>query len=345
MAPHEAREALPPPPEKGYWLALLLDGKGGARDLDWDGIRRWTPEQGGLWLQLNPHHEGAMAWLREESGLSERERHELLHCDDRPSLRLVGERGVVVSLVRASPRIEELKDMQTVRTWVDPTRAISLIERAAPVTSQALNLLREGRGPHTVSALFAWHVATTVNQLTLQAGELEHAVADLEFAAHDEERYPEAIREGQARVALLLRHVSPLKVITNRALTSAPSWVTEETLDLWRFAAEKARNADQILRIVQERSLTLHAYVSENLTLRMNSILLVLTVVSTVTLPATLIAAFFNINIGIPGRSLFHLESSLAFALTVGGLLLIAGLMYVVLRRQRLFQPTSKAPE
>src|SRR5690606_38549687 len=185
MDQHDTEEAPLPTPE-GLWLALLLDGEGGARELDWDAIQQWTPEQGALWLQLDPRNERAMEWLHEASGLSEQEYQEFLHCDRRPTLRPIGACGFVVSLIRPAPDAPDpWSGMVTIRAWIEPSRALILVNHMAPSSSQAAALLREGRGPHSIAALIAWHVATVVNQLTLEAGDLVQSIADLEFAVHE----------------------------------------------------------------------------------------------------------------------------------------------------------------
>ena len=38
--------------DDGLIHALVLDGKGGARSVDWEEIRKWIPEQGVLWLHF-----------------------------------------------------------------------------------------------------------------------------------------------------------------------------------------------------------------------------------------------------------------------------------------------------
>ena len=50
-------------------VALILDGAGGAKRLDRDALRRWTPQDGALWIQIDPAGQEGRQWLVEESGL------------------------------------------------------------------------------------------------------------------------------------------------------------------------------------------------------------------------------------------------------------------------------------
>ena len=55
----------------GLVHALLLDGSGGASELDWRKVTSWSAEQGCLWLQFNYAEAGAAEWLRGDSKLNE----------------------------------------------------------------------------------------------------------------------------------------------------------------------------------------------------------------------------------------------------------------------------------
>src|SRR5262245_31614763 len=80
------RSAPAPGPPDGLWLALVLDGQGGARELGWEGVRAWRPGQGPLWVHLDPRHPLAVEWLSEQSGLSVEQRQALLQTAERPRL-------------------------------------------------------------------------------------------------------------------------------------------------------------------------------------------------------------------------------------------------------------------
>ena len=52
----------------GLRFACVLDGRGGALQLDWAGIRDWSREDGVIWIHLERDAPEAEAWLRDESG-------------------------------------------------------------------------------------------------------------------------------------------------------------------------------------------------------------------------------------------------------------------------------------
>src|SRR5262245_5941131 len=53
----------------GLVHAFVLDGHGGGARLDWDGIERWKPEHGVLWINLDYAGPDAQQWLGMRSGL------------------------------------------------------------------------------------------------------------------------------------------------------------------------------------------------------------------------------------------------------------------------------------
>jgi len=52
----------------GLVFAFVLDGQGGGRTLDWDGIAAWRPADGTLWVHVNTDGVRASDWVREKSG-------------------------------------------------------------------------------------------------------------------------------------------------------------------------------------------------------------------------------------------------------------------------------------
>src|SRR3546814_3027392 len=75
--------------------AYLLDGKGGAAARDWEGVLRWQPTDGPLWIHLQATDPGARAWLTGESGLPALAAQALLEPDTRPRCTQIDGRPIV----------------------------------------------------------------------------------------------------------------------------------------------------------------------------------------------------------------------------------------------------------
>ena len=72
------------PATSGLLDALLLDGKGGAKRLDWDGVHSWSPNDVVLWINLDYSLPDAVTWLAEKSKIDEIAREALVDPDPRP---------------------------------------------------------------------------------------------------------------------------------------------------------------------------------------------------------------------------------------------------------------------
>ena len=55
--------------QSGLIFAYVLDGNGGGRIIDWEGLKQWSTDQGTLWLHLDYESEKVHKWLNEQSGL------------------------------------------------------------------------------------------------------------------------------------------------------------------------------------------------------------------------------------------------------------------------------------
>src|SRR5262245_42286683 len=74
----------------GLAFACVLDGKGGCRTLDWDGVRNWRPSDGVLWVHLE-RLEPASEWLRQESSIDPLICDALLAEESRPRVEDIGD--------------------------------------------------------------------------------------------------------------------------------------------------------------------------------------------------------------------------------------------------------------
>jgi zinc transporter len=81
----------------GLLFAYVLDGQGGGRELDWEGIRAWSPEDGVLWVHLDRTGEQARAWVSDETGIDKATTETLLMpAATRPRVQRIGDGLLVV---------------------------------------------------------------------------------------------------------------------------------------------------------------------------------------------------------------------------------------------------------
>jgi len=83
--------------------AVVLDGTGGGAALGWDGVARWRPVDGVLWMHLDYTSPEVRDWLATSSGLDPVVREALSDRDPRPRALAIGAALLVV--VRGIKRV------------------------------------------------------------------------------------------------------------------------------------------------------------------------------------------------------------------------------------------------
>ena len=106
-------------------VALILDGSGGARRLDREALRRWTPPDGALWVQVDPQLDEGREWLVDEAGLPEGDRDTLLRPVRQTRVEVVEGGGCMFSM--------RLRDAETGDTR--EARALARADRVVTVSS------------------------------------------------------------------------------------------------------------------------------------------------------------------------------------------------------------------
>src|SRR5881628_2631226 len=103
----------------GLIHAVVLDGNGGGRVLDWDGVEAWTPADGVLWLNLDYAVTEATTWLETKSKIDSIVASALTDPDPRPRAVAHGDKLLLImrginNNVGAAP-----ENMISVRAWID----------------------------------------------------------------------------------------------------------------------------------------------------------------------------------------------------------------------------------
>lgn len=115
--------------ETGLISGRILNRNGGASKADWDGIARWEPTQGILWVHLDYTLAPAVKWLNESSGLSPQTVKALTALDPIPESWFTDNditfvlRGVNLNQ-GAIP-----EEMVSIRGWLDQNRIITTRHR------------------------------------------------------------------------------------------------------------------------------------------------------------------------------------------------------------------------
>ncbi|MBX9635667.1 MAG: zinc transporter ZntB [Magnetospirillum sp.] len=292
----------------GLRFAALLDRTGGCLDLDWDGIARWRPEDGFLWIHLERDDPHAAAWVREKSGIDPLVALALLADESRPRVEDVDDNLMVV--LRGVNVCDDSGEAELVpiHIWAEPNRLISLRDKDHQLSAlRAIRLaLLNGKGPRTPGGLLAQIAERVVEHLELVIDNMEEQVGVLEDSCI--ERYADATLRGQLarvrrRAIHLRRYLGPQRDALYRIQHDDATWLSREAKLRLREVTDKVVRHIEDLDALRDRTTVLHEDLSAQISERIASTSNRLTAVAALLLPPSLVAGMLGANVGgIPGH-------------------------------------------
>jgi zinc transporter len=325
--------ALPAGVEPGLRFAIVLDGRGGGRELaGWDQLIRWRPADGFLWVHLEQDTPEAKGWLLGGSGLDPLVTEALLAEDSRPRVEDVD--GALLAVLRGVNLCEtEEIELEPLHLWLDAARAITLRHR-----SHALSALRDiridlnkGRGARTPGELFGRLAEKLIRDvepgLDKMHDTIERLEDDLLVKASPELRRTLADLRRQA--IHLRRYLGPQReALIAPILHDTPLLDERDRLHLAGVADRVARCVED-LDAFRDRATILYQDLAAQIQEGIGKSTYRFTVIASVILPPSLIAAILGANIGgIPGT-----DDPYAFVILVFMILLVVVAQWLFLRR------------
>ncbi len=307
-ATHRASVVQPLLMSTGLLHALVLDGRGGARELDWAGVNAWLPADGILWLNLDYTAPDVATWLVERAGLDELTRDALLDHDPRP---------------RAVPRDDDLflvlrginqnagaapEDMVSIRAWIEPRRVLTLRHRVSRSIESIAADLAARRGPKTAGDLTAVLIERIVDHVVIRVDTLGDEVAAAEERVVVETRgvLRATLADQRRRAIALRRFLAPQRDAFGKLALAPLGWLDASQ------RARIAEAADHMLRVIEEldaardRAAVTQEELASRQTEQTNQRLYMLSMITAVFLPLGFVCALLGVNVG--GVPLQHSE-------------------------------------
>lgn len=321
------------PPEQGLVYAFLLDGKGGGRRLDWDGILAWRPEDGPLWLHLDRSHERAQLWLKEQSGIDPVNAQALLREETRPRVETAGQESLLLMMRALNFNVgADPNDLLSLRVWVEPRRLVTLRRRQVQAARDCRQLLESGHGVHNVPELTRVLTERINNQFEAAIDELDDRLAEIERCQEENRHFETGTLSSVRREAVeLRRYLAPQRDMLVHLRGLNLPWLFGRHKDTWRELANITTHYVEELDNVRERSSIVHDQLSSQINLAMNRTIYAMTLMTGLFLPLSFVTGLLGINVaGIPLA-----ENHDAFYLVCGLLAVIAVIQLLVFRRLR----------
>lgn len=294
------------PADSGLIYAFVLDGEGGAATLDWDGVRRWRPEDGALWVHLDYSHPTCAAWLAERSSIDPNAREGLLDQDPRPSATQFDDAVMVILRGVNLNQGAEPEDMVSMRVWAQSERVITLRRRHVRVLTQLAAALERGTGPKTSAELLVALVEQVLEPVVACVATLddeidaceEHALA--EHAADLRSRLTAYRRTAVA----LRRFIGPQREAWNKLALLGLAWLREDDREQLALAANRLARTFEELEAARDRAAVTHEELTSRIGEQANKRLYLLSIVTAVFLPLGFVTSLLGVNVGgVPGAT------------------------------------------
>ena len=320
----------------GLLHALVLDGKGGARQLGQGAIPSLELAEGeSLWLHWDRSQPQALAWLRERSGLSGFACDLLLEENTRPRLLPLPGDELLLFLrgVNLNPDAEP-EDMVSLRVFVDPRRLISLRLRPLRSTETVLEQLAAGTGPRTTSEIMIALAEAMTDRVDDLVSALAERLDNEEDRLETDDRYTppqDRLLAVRRQAASLRRFLLPQREIFGQLTRNRLPWFVDDDTDYWNELSNRLIRHLEELDLLRERaSLVLEAE-ERRMRERMNRTMYLLGIITGFFLPLSFLTGLLGINLGgIPGS-----ENPYGFAMACGLIGAVALFQWWIFHRLR----------
>jgi zinc transporter len=299
----------------GLIAAYILDKKGGGRQIGWDGIDSWQPDQGLLWIHFDYSSQNVQEWLFGKSGLEEVISDALIEEDSRPRCTSFQE-GLLLGLrgVNLNPGADP-EDMVGIRIWFETDRIISTRKRKILSISDIRAALEQGIGPESLSDFLVQLAGRMMERMRHVIDDLEDAVADVEDQVlTSESRQLRTELAALRRQAISLRrYLSPQREALSRLLTEKIAWLDERDRIRLREVYDQLTRHIEDLDEARDRAAVTQEQLINSLSEQMNNKMYILSIVAAIFLPLGFLTGLLGINVGgIPGA-----DSKLGFSVFV----------------------------
>jgi zinc transporter len=287
--------------ESGLIHAFVLDGQGGGRRIDWDGIAAWTPEAGTLWLHLDYTAGDTARWLADRSGIDPVMLDSLLDRDPRP--RAIAHGDDLLMIIRGINQNEgaQPEDMISVRCWFERRRVITVRHRISRSLKTLAGDLERGKGPRD-AAEFAVQIADRIiDGVVLRVDTLSDAIAALEDLVVTETRKGDLrarIADHRRRAIALRRFLGPERDALAKLGQLALPWIANRHREQFGEIADRMARTLEELDAARERAAVTQEELSSRLAEQSNQRLYILSMLTAVFLPLGFVCALLGVNVG-----------------------------------------------
>ena len=291
-------------PKRAFSIAMLLDGKGGGRELTDAEVASWTPADGVLWVDLNLNSRPGRQWLAEGGLISDNVTSILLAEETRPRSLAIDD-GLVVIMrgINMNPGAVP-DDMVAVRMWLGRDCIVTSRRRKVLSVRDVRDDLLARQGPKSagqfliaLTATLATRIEAAVENIENLLGELGERLGSGDIAAVRTEL---GILRRQA--AAIRRHLSPQRDAIDRLARNPAGVLSADDIFELREEGDHLTRHIEDLDLARENALVTQEELMNRIAQEQNSRMYLLSVIAAVFLPLTFVTGMLGMNVaGLPG--------------------------------------------
>ena len=317
----------------GFVFAFALDGSGGGRELNLDGVRKWQPGDTALWIHLDYTGKAAKDWLFDDSGIDPVILEALTASETRPrSLVHMGGMLVILRGVNLNPG-KDPEDMVSIRFWIDANRIVTLRHRRVMAIDDLRQAVAAGNGPVGPGGFLEDLSDRLVLRMSTVISDVDDAVDALEDEMLTAQSYElrQKIANIRRAVISMRRYLAPQRDVMARLHSEKVDWLGDVERMRLREIADRTMRYVEDLDAIRDHAAVTQEELNSRLAEQMNKTLYVLSIVAGIFLPLGLLTGLLGINVGgIPGTN--NPWAFTVFCVILAG---IAGLQAIIFKRMK----------
>jgi zinc transporter len=286
----------------GLLHALLLDGKGGARALDWAQVATWKADDGLLWLNLDYSAAEVTQWLASSSNLDAVTISALTDSDPRPRAVAHGENLLLILRGINNNAGAAPEDMISVRAWIEPRRVLTLRHRPSTSLKSIVADLERNAGPRNAGELALLLVERMVEHVVARVDILGDSVAACEDRALADDDQQAGLRHALAdqrrRAIALRRFLAPQREAMTRLGSINMPWLDTQARARIAEVSEDMLRSIEELDAARDRAAVTQEELSSRVAETANQRLYVLSIITAFFLPLGFVCALLGVNVG-----------------------------------------------
>ncbi|MDH3265372.1 MAG: zinc transporter ZntB [Gammaproteobacteria bacterium] len=319
--------------DRKFSIALLFDGKGGARELSDDEVARWSEADGLLWVDIDQGDKKARDWLLRDSGIRRQVSSILLAGETRPR-SLIEQDGllVIVRGINMNPGAVP-DDMVAVRIWLEKNRIITSLRREVLSIRDVRDALVDGKGPKTAGEFLVELTGRLSVRIEAAVENIEQLIEELDakLTAGDIESVRAQLGIVRRQAAAIRRHLSPQRDALDRMARATTGVLSDKEVFNLREEGDQLTRHIEDLDLARENALVTQEELMNKVAQEQNSRMYLLSVVAAIFLPLTFASGVLGMNVaGLPGT-----VNPNGFLVSAGVMLFLAVAMLVYFKYKR----------